>query len=97
MVLIDLVDLAELDDPRNEFDLQQDIYDECSKFGKIICPVKIYGNTKKQIVCAFVRFEHLESCSEAVSRMNGRWFGGRQLTAKAYPIENFDNNDFERI
>ncbi len=97
LVLIDLVDLAELDDPRNEYDLQHDIFDECSKFGPIASQVKIYGNVKKQVVCAFIKFEQSASCQEAISRMHGRWFGGRQLSAKPYPLEFYEKGDFERI
>lgn len=97
LVLIDLVDLAELDDPQNEADLLQDISDECSKFGTVIAPVKIYGNAKKQLVYAFVKYETSESCEEAIRLMHGRWFGGRQLTAKAYPLELYESGDFDQI
>lgn len=97
LVLIDLVDIVELDDPQNEEDLVLDIADECSKFGRLAEPVKIHAIHERQLVCAFVRYESLDSCQEAIARMHGRWFGGRQLTAKTYPLDLFHARNFNYI
>ena len=53
--------------------------DECAKYGTV---VNVVPNTNSAgCVEVFVRFTALADAENAVARLAGRWFGGRQIAA----------------
>lgn len=46
-----------------------------------------------QAVRIFVKFADTQSAANAVNDLNGRYFGGRVVTAKFYDNQRFDNID----
>lgn len=93
MVLRNMVGVEDLDD-----DLKDEVTDECEKFGKVN-RVIIYQEKQSEeenaevIVKIFVEFSKQEELEKAVSALNGRFFGGRVLTAEKYDQEMYNAND----
>ncbi|KAI3621864.1 rna-binding protein 39-like isoform 1 [Moniliophthora roreri] len=59
-------------------DLADDVKGECEeKYGKVTA-IKVEKETQGEI---YVKFDSVESAKKAVQSLNGRWFGGKQVTA----------------
>ncbi|KAI9481240.1 MAG: hypothetical protein EXX96DRAFT_480892 [Benjaminiella poitrasii] len=63
-------------------DLETDIKLECEKFGHVE-HIKVNADSMGEV---FLRFDSTDSAEKAVAALNGRWFGGKQITA-AYVSE----------
>lgn len=59
-------------------ELQQDIQEECSKFGPVDF-VKVCENHPQGVV--LVKFKDRRDAHRCIEAMNGRWFAGRQIHA----------------
>ncbi|CAF1124754.1 unnamed protein product, partial [Rotaria sordida] len=83
-VLRNMVSSEEVDD-----DLQQEITEECSKYGEV-SKVVIYTEKQgeednaEQIVKIFVEFQNSKEAEKSAESLNGRWFGGRMIKAELY-------------
>ncbi|CAF0964197.1 unnamed protein product [Rotaria sordida] len=83
-VLRNMVSPEEVDD-----DLQQEITEECSKYGEV-SKVVIYTEKQgeednaEQIVKIFVEFQNSKEAEKSAESLNGRWFGGRMIKAELY-------------
>ncbi|KAL1916069.1 uncharacterized protein VTP21DRAFT_6073 [Calcarisporiella thermophila] len=86
IVLTNMVGPGEVDD-----NLQGETAEECKKYGKVErCLIfEIPG----QEVRIFVRFSTLESAGRALADLNGRFFGGRVVSARFYDEKKFDSLD----
>ncbi|XP_043287741.1 poly(U)-binding-splicing factor half pint-like isoform X2 [Venturia canescens] len=80
--------------------LQEEIQDECSKFG-IVERVIIYNERQSEddedaevIIKIFVEFSQMTEAERARDSLNGRYFGGRLVKAELYDQALFDNSDF---
>ncbi|XP_011882392.1 PREDICTED: poly(U)-binding-splicing factor half pint isoform X2 [Vollenhovia emeryi] len=80
--------------------LQEEIQDECSKFG-VVVRVIIYKERQSEedenaevIVKIFVEFAEMNEAERARDSLNGRYFGGRLVKGELYDQALFDNNDF---
>ncbi|CAO3587295.1 unnamed protein product [Absidia cylindrospora] len=96
VVLKNLVGPGEVDDL-----LQQETADECQKYGHVE-QCLIYevpdGRVKdEEAVRIFVKFSHLQSAINAISDMNGRYFGGRVVSAETYDQDRFDKLDLAPV
>jgi len=93
MVLRNMVDVDQIDE-----DLESEVTEECGKFGTVD-RVIIYQEKQSEeedaavLVKIFVQFAHADFCARAVDALNGRWFGGRKISAVIYPQDKFDDND----
>ncbi|KAL0576366.1 Phosphatidylinositol-3-phosphatase SAC1 [Marasmius crinis-equi] len=59
-------------------DLAEDVKGECEeKYGKVEA-IKVEKETQGEI---YVKFDTVETAKKAVQGLNGRWFGGKQVTA----------------
>lgn len=59
-------------------DLAEDVKGECEeKYGKVLA-IKVERDSQGEI---YVKFDSVESAKKAVQALNGRWFGGRQVSA----------------
>lgn len=81
--------------------LQEEIQDECSKFG-LVERVIIYNEKQTDnendenadvIVKIFVEFSLSEETEKAKDALNGRYFGGRLVRAEMYDQALFDHGD----
>ncbi|XP_076240739.1 poly(U)-binding-splicing factor hfp isoform X2 [Calliopsis andreniformis] len=80
--------------------LQEEIQDECSKFG-VVERVIIYNERQSEddedaevIVKIFVEFSQMSEAERARDSLNGRYFGGRLVKGELYDQTLFDNSDF---
>ncbi|XP_050462350.1 poly(U)-binding-splicing factor half pint isoform X2 [Cataglyphis hispanica] len=80
--------------------LQEEIQDECSKFG-VVERVIIYKERQSEddenaevIVKIFVEFSQMSEAERARDSLNGRYFGGRLVKGELYDQALFDNSDF---
>ncbi|XP_033213207.1 poly(U)-binding-splicing factor half pint isoform X2 [Belonocnema kinseyi] len=80
--------------------LQEEIQDECSKFG-VVEHVIIYNERQSEddedaevIVKIFVEFSQMSEAERARDSLNGRYFGGRLVKGELYDQALFDNSDY---
>ncbi|XP_060183763.1 splicing factor U2AF-associated protein 2 isoform X1 [Lycium barbarum] len=59
-------------------ELQQDVQEECSKFGPVDL-VKVCENHPQGVI--LVKFKDRRDAHKCIEAMNGRWFAGRQIHA----------------
>jgi len=94
MVLRNMVQVENIDEH-----LEGEVTEECGKFGAVN-RVIIYQEKQSEeegarvIVKIFVEFATVESCGKAVEGLNARWFGGQKVSAKIYPQELYDSNEY---
>ncbi|KAJ1654539.1 hypothetical protein IWQ61_005545 [Dispira simplex] len=86
-----VIDLADVDD-----ELSEEFGEECAKFGQV---VNVLVHTDAQVepqeqVKIFVQFTDTAGSQNAMSVLNGRWFGGRQLMVKYYDQDKFYARNF---
>ncbi|PWN49165.1 hypothetical protein IE53DRAFT_346291 [Violaceomyces palustris] len=87
VLLENMVDENDLDD-----DLPGEIGEECSKHG-IVQRVFIYPGTSSG-VRIFVRFSGMAGSWRAVRELDERYFGGRKVRARYYPLVKFEGGDY---
>mmetsp|Transcript_3162 Transcript_3162/g.4887 ORF Transcript_3162/g.4887 Transcript_3162/m.4887 type:complete len:394 (+) Transcript_3162:1557-2738(+) len=77
-------------------ELENEVKDECLRFGPIKkCLIKEYkGITPEDAVWTFIAFEKQESAVNAYLDMNGRFFGGRKISASFYEEDKFDKGEY---
>ncbi|KAH0554862.1 poly(U)-binding-splicing factor half pint isoform X2 [Cotesia glomerata] len=80
--------------------LQEEIQDECSKFG-VVERVIIYNERQSEddedaevIVKIFVEFSQMSEAERARDSLNGRYFGGRLVKGELYDQALFDHSDY---
>merc|ERR1712141_731627 len=77
----------------------EELSEECSKFGEVE-RVIIYQERQSEdddaeiIVKIFVEFKEAKAAKAAKSALNGRFFGGRIVSADIYDQDLYDHNDF---
>lgn len=91
VLLKNMVGPGEVDD-----ELQPEIEEECAtKYGEIIKVIifEIPGAAEEEAVRIFVEFKRMEAAIKAIVDLNGRFFGGRSVTAGFYNQERFRRLD----
>jgi len=94
IVLRNMVTPDEVDD-----DLQDEISDECSKYGDVE-RVIIYQERQSEeddaevLVKIFVEFKTAQAAKKAKNELDGRFFGGRIVACRIYDQDLYDHNDF---
>jgi len=91
VLLKNMVGPGEVDD-----DLQPEIEEECqTKYGDIVKVIifEIPGAHEEEAVRIFVEFKRMESAIKALVDLNGRFFGGRTVTALFYNLDRFRRLD----
>ncbi|XP_035672053.1 poly(U)-binding-splicing factor PUF60-like isoform X1 [Branchiostoma floridae] len=93
MILRNMVGIEDLDD-----ELEGEVTDECGKYGQVN-RVIIYQERQGEeenadvIVKIFVEFSESFEAERGVQALNGRWFGGRKVSAESYDQLKFDSQD----
>lgn len=83
-----------IDDPAIQDELQEDVLEECNRFGVII-KSRIYLDRYTETVKFFVQYERSGSVEEAIEVMDKRWFGGRMISAEVYDQLKFNDENFQ--
>ncbi|KAG4096314.1 hypothetical protein H8356DRAFT_943371 [Neocallimastix lanati (nom. inval.)] len=90
VLLENMVTADEIDE-----DLQSEITSECSKYGEVVkVVVWIVPESPSDEVRIFIQFNTTEAAAKANTELDGRYFGGRQLKAKLYDLEKFNEKDY---
>ena len=93
--MTNLIEREELDDPQEAQELTDDITSECEKFGPLADPITIYTSTTTGKVVVFVKYTKPSDCALAIQKMDGRWFAGKQISAKSFPLSLYTSQSFE--
>jgi len=81
LVIKNMFDPKKETDPNFDVEIKSDVQEEGSKFGTI----KHLFVDKDSAGCVYMRYKELEGSKKLISAFNGRWFGGRQITADYVP------------
>ncbi|KAJ1916641.1 splicing factor [Mycoemilia scoparia] len=92
ILLSNMFDPAEETEPNWEQELEDDVGQECSKYGQIAQTV-LDPNSKGNI---YLKYADIESSQRAMADLNGRWFAGKQIVA-VYLEENAYNSQIANI
>lgn len=66
-------------EPGWQKELEEEMREECDdKYGKVVHLGLALDNNDGEV---YVKFDRVQGGENAVKGLNGRWFGGRQLTA----------------
>lgn len=76
-------------DPNFDVEIKNDVFSEATRFGEI---THIFVD-KRSLGLVYIKFTSEESAKAVVAQFNGRWFGGRQITAELSP-EDYYNSKF---
>ncbi|KAG2196960.1 hypothetical protein INT46_004459 [Mucor plumbeus] len=77
VMLNNMFNPAEETEPDWVSDLESDIKIECERYG-VVEHIKVNGDSMGEV---FLKFKDTASAEKAVAALNGRWFGGKQITA----------------
>lgn len=94
-MMTNLIEPEEIEDPQEAQELIEDITTECEKFGPLADPIKIHTSTSSGKILVFLRYKNSADCSYAIQKMDGRWFAGRQISAKTFPVDRYDSQNFD--
>lgn len=72
-------------EPEWDFEITEEVREECTKFGRVE-HIHVPKTTEGDV---FVRFASTDSAQAAVASLNGRWFGGLQVTALYIPLSDY--------
>jgi len=79
-------------------ELKGEIEEECRKYGVVLSSEIFEDKTPKvpdeETVRIFIQFADIESCKAACDSLNGRFFDGRQVHARFYSTEAYQNKKF---
>lgn len=81
LVIKNMFDPKKETDPNFDVEIKSDVQEEGSKFGTI---VHLYVDKESQ-GCVYMRYKELEGSKKLITAFNGRWFGGRQISADYVP------------
>lgn len=92
ILLTNMVGPGEVDDM-----LQEETAEECSKYGKVerclIFEVPKGKISDDRAVRIFVQFSSIDSARNAIQDLDGRFFGGRIVSATFYDMKRFERLD----
>ncbi|KAJ4977148.1 hypothetical protein NE237_002254 [Protea cynaroides] len=92
MLLRNMVGPGEVDD-----DLEDEVASECAKYGTVskclIFEITEPNFPTEEAVRIFVQFERSEETTKALVDLDGRYFGGRVVSASFYDEERFGRNE----
>ncbi|ETV96004.1 hypothetical protein H310_10659 [Aphanomyces invadans] len=67
-------------------EIQQDVVDECSRYGKV---VHSFVEKDKEGGLVYICFDALSAAREAAHRLHGRWFNMRQISLRFMPTQEY--------
>lgn len=89
MILRNLEDYANLCKPSLIAELEEDVAEECKRFGAVQA-CRVHLDHSNHIVTVYVKFSTTEELISAIKVMHLRWFGGRQIVAETFSTEAFE-------
>jgi len=80
-VLKNMFDIKDTADPDFHLDIQEDVTEECSKFG----PVMHCSVDRNSMGHVYIKMHTIDAATKAMANLHGRWFGGKAVTAEYVP------------
>jgi len=78
---------------RNELDeIAEEMFEECKDYGTVIIVRMPEANSTTED-SVHVRMKTADEAMAAITKLNGRTFDGRQLSAKYFPVKDFEKLD----
>ncbi|CAG9322884.1 unnamed protein product [Blepharisma stoltei] len=90
--VIVLFNMADEVDESLEEDLMEDVMEESQRFGIVQDSTIFEEPDKAQKVQVYIKFLTTDAAEKCLNAMNGRFYSGRQISAKYYSEEKFDQN-----
>eukprot|EP00472_Partenskyella_glossopodia_P008643 CAMPEP_0197517478 /NCGR_PEP_ID=MMETSP1318-20131121/2491_1 /TAXON_ID=552666 /ORGANISM="Partenskyella glossopodia, Strain RCC365" /LENGTH=359 /DNA_ID=CAMNT_0043067057 /DNA_START=47 /DNA_END=1126 /DNA_ORIENTATION=+ len=94
ILLTNMVGPGEVDD-----ELAGETAEECQKYGPVlkcsITEVNRVGIKEEEAVRIFVVFGTVVAATNALKDLNGRFFGGRTVKARYFPVEKYNRNELD--
>ncbi|KAL7062920.1 hypothetical protein AAHC03_0137 [Spirometra sp. Aus1] len=87
ILLENMVDPSELDP-----ELEEEVSEECSKFGTVL---RVLVHANDTAVRIFVHFDSQDAAAAACASLNNRYFAGRLVVARLYPAEDFQMRNLD--
>jgi len=77
VLLTNMFGLSEETEPNWDTDLQDDVREECSRFGQVV-HIKVEKDSEGEV---YVKFSTPYAAEEAIKSLHGRWFAAKQISA----------------
>ncbi|KAK7343338.1 hypothetical protein VNO77_11998 [Canavalia gladiata] len=87
LLLKNMFDPKDENEPDFDLDIKEDVEAECSKFGKL----KHIHVDKKSAGFVYLRFEETQSTVSAQRALHGRWFAGKMITASFMVPQSYED------
>jgi len=87
VLLVNMFDPANEKEPDFHLDIQEDVTEECSKYGKVVVCVVDKANRNGLI---YVKFDSIPAAANAVQALNGRFFAGKAIAVHYLAAPIFD-------
>ncbi|XP_073011804.1 uncharacterized protein [Typha latifolia] len=86
LLLKNMFDPSAETEPAFELDIEEDVQEECSKFG-IVKHIYVDKNSAGHV---YLRFDSINSATNAQQALHGRWFAGKMITATYMLPQNYE-------
>lgn len=97
-MLENIILLSEMRDDYDFDDAAEDTEEEMNKYGKVlrtVAPKPRKGVWDPGVGKIYLKFESITGSTVAITKMSGWKYDGREVIAKYYPEEKFENEIFE--
>ncbi|RHY63588.1 hypothetical protein DYB38_001667 [Aphanomyces astaci] len=84
--MFDLLKERRSGNPDWHVEIQQDVEDECSRYGKV---VHSFVEKDKDGGLVYICFDAVSAAREAAHRLHGRWFNMRQISVRFMPTQEY--------
>nr|XP_058967640.1 RNA-binding protein 39-like isoform X3 [Pocillopora verrucosa] len=86
IMLLNMFDPTKEKDPDWDADIQDDVLEECTKYGHVY-HIHVDKTSTQGVV--YVKCSNAEVAASASKALHGRWFAGKQIIARAVPLANY--------
>jgi len=88
LLIKNMFDASEESDPNWAHDIEQDVTDECTKYGTVS---HIHADPQSKGF-VYLKFATLQSAVAAQKALHGRWFAGRQIVVEFQFLQIYNNH-----
>jgi hypothetical protein len=93
VVIKNLCEPSEIATETQRAELLADCLAECKKYGNIVSEQLLV--VPQDNVHLYLQYDAEANVDRAISALDGRWFGGRQLRVEVYSVDRYLMRDFE--
>mmetsp|Transcript_38901 Transcript_38901/g.98060 ORF Transcript_38901/g.98060 Transcript_38901/m.98060 type:complete len:197 (-) Transcript_38901:90-680(-) len=86
LLLTNMFDPAEEDDPEFHLDIAEDVREECEKLGGPLLHIFVDKMSQGDV---YVKMPTVEGAQKVQAALHGRWFAGKQLDASYFDVNEY--------